>query len=116
MTIFALTRDASGQNTFSPRFCDVNFDTTLSVGVEQTLVVPPSRGPDYPNFVAVFSFDPGLKIFVSVNNTATVPGLSFAATNSQLNPTSRLVSPGDTLHFITTDSTAVASVSFYASK
>lgn len=116
MTVLIMARDATGQNTFAPDFSEQNYQTILSSGVEQTLTVPQSLQPEFPNYIAIFSIEPGLKVYVSLNETATVPGGSFAQTPSQLNPTARRVMPGNVLHFITSETTAIVNVSFYAIK
>jgi hypothetical protein len=116
MAIMTFARDSGGQNTFAPDFSKQNYHTILSALEEQTLTVPQSSQPDFPNYAAIFSVEPGLKVYVALNGEATVPSGSFEQTLSQLNPTARRVMPGDVLHFITSETTAIVSVSFYAIK
>ncbi len=119
MTVMTLARDSGGQNTFSPPFAELHLDTTLADGVEQTVTIPESNNPIFPNYNVVFSYhstDGAPAVYVARNQTATIPGGSFAFTNSELNPSSRTVSPGDVLHFITTNVAAVVNMSLYDSK
>lgn len=119
-TPFVMTKDINGFNGFGLRFSDQKYDTTLAVGVEQTLAVPDLVTGSYPRtytparFFAVFSYEPGSSVWVANNATATVAGAGFATTDSELNPSAREVSIGDTLHFITADATAIIGVAFYA--
>lgn len=118
-TKFNLVRDINGFNGFGVAFSDALYDTTLAIGVAQSLTVPVSMGMggnglySGPEYIAIFSFQPGSNVWVADNFTATVPGASFAATNSELNPAARLVKGGDVLSFITGDSTALVGVAFY---
>ena len=110
MTQLNLTRDVAGKNTFGLPFAKIKYDTTLLLGVEQTLTVP---GPSI-KYLAIFSYEPGSEVWVAKNATATVPGVSFAATDSELNPVAREVKANDVLHFITTNVDARVGVAFYA--
>jgi len=114
MKKFAMTRDINGYNGFGLPFADNKYDTALLVGVEQTLTVPNSPFADYPNVLAIFSFAPGSSIWVALNETATVPGASFASTDSELNPAARWCKAGDVLHFISNDAVDEVGVIFYA--
>jgi len=119
-TKFNMTRDINGYNGFGLVFSDTNYKTTLSTGVAQSLTVPNSiplgGAPTSANLhlIAVFSFEPGTRVWVANGATAVVPTGSFVATASQLNPAARDVQAGDVLSFITNDTTADVSVAFYA--
>lgn len=110
MTKLVLTRDINGYNTFGLPFSSQKKDTTLATTVEQTVTAPVTNLKGY---LAVFSFEPGAKVWVALNATATLPGAAFADTDSELNPTAREVPAGGVLHFITNDTTAEVGVSFY---
>ena len=109
-TKFNMTRDINGYNGFGLQFSDTNFNTTLLAGVGQTLTIP----SDNAYYLAVFAFEPGSTVWVADNQTAAVPGGSFASTYSDLNPAARLVEAGDVLSFITADTSIVIGVSLYA--
>jgi len=119
-TPFKLTRDINGFNGFGLVFSDTKYDTTLAANVEQTLAVPNivtggyPRNSTNPTWLAIFSYQPGAAVWVANNATATVAGVAFATTDSELNPACREVKSGDTLHFITADATAILGVTFYA--
>jgi hypothetical protein len=114
MQKFIMTRDINSYNGFGLPFSTDKWSTTLLDGVEQTVTVPKSPYSDCPNVLAVFSFAPGSSIWVANNETATVPGGSFASTSSELNPAARSVKGGDVLHFITNDASDELGVIFYA--
>lgn len=103
-------KDMQGQNSYSPPFSDDGFEANLNSGVEATVTVP----SNFQNWTAVFSIQPGSRVWVAKNATATSPSSgSFVANVSELNPTSRFVQKGDVLHFITPDTTAMVGVKFY---
>ena len=109
-TKFSMTRDINGYNGFGLAFSDTNYNTTLLAGVGQTLTIP----SDSRYYLVVFAFESGSTIWVANNQTAAVPGASFAATYSDLNPAARLVKAGDVLSFITADTSVAIGVSLYA--
>ncbi|MHB9161398.1 MAG: hypothetical protein ACYC6W_11035 [Nitrosotalea sp.] len=109
-TPFNGNRDVTGAPAYSPPFAIDNFSTTLAANVAQSVTVPSTSS----TYIAIFSFVPGAAVWVANNVAATVPGGSFAATKSQLNPASRFVNAGDVLSFITSDTTDQIGVSFYA--
>lgn len=101
-TKFLMTRDLSGTNGFGiiPTY-DIK-STSLAANVAQSITVP----VNYPNWIAIFSYTPGSNIWVRFDGSAaTVPGSSFAAGTSVLNPAGRAVKSGQTISFITSDST-----------
>lgn len=109
-TIFNMTRDVGGYNGFGIRFAIDGYKGVLAVGVEQHLTVP----SNYPNWIAVFSYTPGSNIWVDGTTTAVAPTGAFVATTADLNPSARFVIAGQTLSFITSDTTSPqVKVSFY---
>lgn len=110
MTKLICTRDINGFNTFGLPFSKDCRATTLLAGVEQTLTVPESCALGY---LAVFSYEPGAKVWVALNQTATVPSGSFATTYSGENPMAREVPAGAVLHFITNDTSVEVGVELY---
>lgn len=121
-TKFALTRDINGYNGFGIQFSDTNYSATLATGTDTTLTVPslsPPGGTSYaananPVLIALFEYDSGTSVWVSLNAAASTPvGSSFAATSSQLNPSARQVKGGDVLHFKTAGTGVNVSVAFY---
>lgn len=113
-TKFNMTRDINGYNGFGLPFADNKYSCTLTAASEKTLTAPTSPFPEYPNFLAIFSFAPGSSVWVANNATAVVPGASFAAVSSDLNPAARYVKSADILHFITSDTSDEVGVTFYA--
>lgn len=103
-------KDVNGFNTFGINTSDHKVSTTLSAGVEQVTTVP----SDAPKYLAVIASGQGHNVFVAINSTATVSGVSFASTDSDLNPPALIVQAGDILHFITPDTTAYLNVKYYA--
>jgi hypothetical protein len=114
LTKFILTRDINGYNGFGLPFSNNQFQALLLAGVGDSLTVPPSPYADYPNLIAVFSFNPGATVWVALNGTAVVPSTTFAACECELNPSARFVQSGDVLTFETSDVADQIGVSFYA--
>lgn len=109
-TKFNMTKDVAGYNGFGVKFASDGYKGLLAVGVEQHVTVP----SNYPNWLAVFSYTPGSNIWVDGTTTAAVPVGAFAATTADLNPSARQVVAGQTLSFITSDTTSPqVKVSFY---
>ena len=109
-TKFNMTKDVAGYNGFGVKFATDGYKGILAVGVEQHVTVP----SNYPNWLAVFSYTPGSNIWVDGTTTAVAPTGAFAATTADLNPSARQVSAGQTLSFITSDTTSPqVKVSFY---
>lgn len=110
-TLFNLTRDINGYNGFGLPPADDKQATTLAQSVAQTFTVP----SNFNVWLAIFSYDPGLRIFVAYNgNTAAVPGSSVASTTSELLPTARQLNGGTQISVITPDQAAYVQVSYYA--
>ena len=104
------TRDVAGNNLFGLPFSKFLFNSTLSIGAEQTLDIP----GDTAKWLAIFSYQPGSSVWVANNETAASAGGSFASTDSELNPVAREVKAGDQLHFITPDTSVLIGVSLHA--
>jgi|ERR1700761_1866882 len=118
-TKFNLSRDINGFNGFGVPFSDTLYATNLTTGAAQSLAVPLVMGMggngiyNGPEYIAIFSFEPGSNVWVSNGGTAATPGSSFALSTSELNPAARFVKGGDILSFITPDSSAYVGVAFY---
>lgn len=107
---FSMIRDINGYNGFGILFSDVNYSSLMTVGLAATITIP----YDFENWLAIFSIDPGSRIWVANNQTAVAPtDASFGSTYSQLNPTARQVKAGDVLSLITPDTSAYVGVSLY---
>ena len=115
LTKFNMVRDINGYNGFGLKFSNSQFQALVASGVESTLEVPVSPDATYPNLIAIFSFSPGSSVWVSLNQSATIPiSGTFSQCNCELNPSARFVQTGDILSFISDDSTNEIGVSFYA--
>lgn len=119
-TKFSLVRDINGYNGFGLAFSDTKYSATVAQATDTTLNVPnggcfgSGRSTVEQKYLAVFSYQPGSSVWVAINATAAVPaGASFAVVSSELNPTARLVTESDVIHFITADSSATVGVCFY---
>jgi hypothetical protein len=94
MTQLNFGRDVQGFNAYAPRLSTDMYSATVASGASQSITVPSSN----MNWIAVFSFEPGSDIWVSVNHTAAIPvGATFASTNSFLLPAQLQVSAADTI-------------------
>lgn len=100
-TKFSMTRDINGYNGFGIPFAEDAQSALMAVGVEQHITVP----ENYPYWIAIFSYTPGASIWVDGLDTAVAPTGAFSATTSELNPAARFVKAGQTLSFITSDTT-----------
>lgn len=89
MTKLAFARDVNGYNAYAPQVSAIKVSATLASNGDATYTLPTSA----PNWVVNFSFTPGSNVWVAVNGNAAAPaGSTFASTNSELNPGSRIVS------------------------
>ncbi len=117
-TPYNISSITKGVNGFGLPFCDQIYSVTLSAATEATVTVPGtgamgSLGVD--KFIAVFSYETNIGVWVSVNATATVPaGATLVATASELNPPAKYVKAGDVIHVITATAATDMSVAFYA--
>jgi len=118
-TPFNMTRDINGFNGFGLAFALDKYSADLAQSTDTTLTVPSSGmlgnvANNVNKFIAIFSYEPGASIWVSLNETAASPvGATFATVSSELNPAARVVNAADVLHFITTDTSAQVGVVFY---
>lgn len=114
MTTLNMIRDVAGKNTFGTQFSTNTAKTILAAGVEQHTTVP--TGFSNGKWLAIMQFEPGTKVWVTNNATATVPASTFAGStgSSVLNPPPKEVSGGDVLSFITDDASAEVSVEYQA--
>ncbi len=113
-TKLCMIRDINGYNSFGLTFTDTAYSFTLDQGVRKSLTVPYCTETTYKNLLAVFSFEPGSKVWVALNNNATLPGFAVVSTHSELNPSGRLVQGGDLLSFVSGDTLTEVGVTFYA--
>lgn len=110
MTQLSFGRDNQGFNAYAPQQSDTLYSATLAAGVSASITTPSK----YSRYIAAFSFQPGVSVWISVNGTAAVPvGGTFAVNVSELNPGSRLVNAGDVIDFISANLTADVGVAFY---
>lgn len=114
MQKFNMTRDINGYNGFGLPPSQDMFSGVIEAGVEQTVTVPESPYSDFPHVLAVFGLEPGSNNWVAYNQTAVAAAGSLASTNSELNPSARILKGGDVIHFITNDTSNEIGVSFYA--
>lgn len=101
-TKFSMARDVNGFNGFGIPFSQNGETMVLAVATEQHITVP----SDYPNWIAVFGYTPGATVWVDGITTAVAPTGAASASTARLNPTARSVKAGQTLSFITSDSTS----------
>lgn len=117
----SVTRNVA--NDFSCQFSDSIYDATItSAGGAQTLTIPATGGIGASSttankYLAVIKVAPTKTVVVSKNATAVVNGTTtFGATGSELvrDTIARQVKAGDTLSFLTTDTSAYVSVILYS--
>ena len=120
-TKFSMTRDINGYNGFGLKPSDTNISATLTASTDTTFTVPGSDaigGCNYQTkslWLAIFSFDVGSDVWVSINSTASAPaGSTFAATSSFLNPAGIELQQGDVIHCFTTQTGVDVSIRFYS--
>lgn len=111
-TKLSMVRDINGVNTFGVPPSTNKESTVLSAGVAQTYTVPVSG--DNTEWLAIFYIEPGSSVWMAHNATATLPTGSFTTTDSEGNVPAWIVSGGDTISFITNNTTAEVGVKVYA--
>ena len=109
-TIFNMVRDVSGAVSYLLPNSVNKYNTTLAANVEQNVTLP----SNYNEWEVIFSYEPGSSVWICLNDTATLPGLSIASTSSELNPVGIKAKAGDKLSFITADTSAVIGFKLYA--
>lgn len=110
MTKLLLTRDSAGKNTFGLPFASYRRATTLAATVAQTLTIPSASENGY---LAIFSYEPGAKVWVGTGASISLPSGSFTDTNAELNPTARNIAGGTTIRFITNDTSTEIGITLY---
>ena len=81
-------RDVQGYNAYAPVQSTDRYSATLAANTVETITVP----GNFENWIAVFSYAPGVEVWISTTGTAAVPaGATFASTTSEMNPGSRQV-------------------------
>ena len=114
MTKLSLIKDINGLNSFGAPFSNSKYQALLTAGIGDSVTVPPTGDATYSNVLAIFSFDPGDSVWVSINGTAVVPNSTFTLSECELNPSARKVKPGDVISMITSDTVDQVGVIFYA--
>jgi len=100
-TKFSMTRDINGYNGFGLMPADDKWRAVLIPNIEDHFTIPAT----YENWLAIFAIEPGNSIWVTFNNTATVPSGGFSTTVCELNPVGRQLKAGDVISMITGDQT-----------
>lgn len=119
-TAYNISDYSRGVNGFGLPFCDTVFTATLVADTLATVTIPGNAtlGPtvyQIDKFLAVFSYEPGSSVFVAVNGDAELPnGDDFEQSNSELNPSCKLVRAADVLSFVSNNIAAHVSVAIYA--
>lgn len=114
MAHFNLGRDLTGLNTFLAPDSNNKMSMVLVAGVAQTVTVPLAENSSQYKWDVIFSFEPGSKVWTAVNNTAAAPTGAVGATNSSLNRVGYCrLNSGDTISFITDDTSVEIGVEFF---
>jgi hypothetical protein len=102
MTQLNFGRDVQGMNAFAPMISTNMYSAAIASGDDQPITVPSSN----QNWIAVFSYQPGADIWVSINDTAAAPGGgTFAATTAFLLPAQLKVQAGDVISCLNNNTT-----------
>ena len=109
-TKLIMTRDINGYVDYILDDSDTKYNVNLGSGVAQSITTP----IDAQRFNVFFSIEPGTTVWIAINTTAAVPVGTFALTRSDLNPVGLKVKAGDTISFITSDTSSQVGVKFYA--
>lgn len=105
-----MARDRSGAVTYGLFNAQLKWSTTLAANVAQSFTLP----TEYPMYWVSFSNQVGTDIWVDAINAAALPGNSFSTTTAELNPGPRVYDKGQTLSFITGNTSAELGVIVYA--
>jgi hypothetical protein len=109
-TKFSMIKDINGLNGFGLEFSDTKYNIKLAASTEKNFDIP----HEHEKYLAVFSYEPGDPVWVARNETAALPGTSFAPATSELLPTARVVKRDDVLSFITSEADVEVGVALYA--
>lgn len=109
-TLLSMTRDNNGYVVYS-LIPPIDIKSALLIQNDEDSFTIPAN---FQNWVIIFSYDPGLRVFVAHNGTASVPAADFSDGNSVLLPSEWTVQAGDTISCITPDTTCLITVSLYA--
>ena len=124
--LYAHVNDINGSEGNGLDISDILYSATItSGGGDTTLTVPASApkgaplGQNTQKWAAKIVTEQGATVWFALNSTAAVPaGATFATVTSELIPPEteiiRRVAAGDVMHFITADTAADVSVTFYA--
>lgn len=102
-------RDLCGNSAYSPLAPYRIFGVQLAANTEQHFTIPGT----YQQWVIFFAIDPGLRLFVAYNHTATVYTGTIGAVTSELNPQARTVNAGDVISLISPDALTYVGISCY---
>lgn len=111
----------NGVNDFGLTQGTLKYSARLAATTVASLTVPGVDSPgnfNSPNkFIAVFRYQSGREVFVSVNGTPAVPTAPTAtllnASTSEMNPPAYEVKAGDVIGFITRDADTDLTVTLY---
>lgn len=88
MTQLNFARDVQGFNAFAPSPSDKLFSVTVASSGNATITLPTSS----PRWIVSFSYQQGSNVWVAYGANAAVPaGATFASTESELLPGSRVL-------------------------
>lgn len=109
-------RDVQGFNAYAPLFPTDIFTATLAASTAKSITVP----SNYPTWIMYVRVQPNGWVWCSKVTTAAVPsGSTFASSSSELIAGTiefkRKVNAGDTISFITPNTTCDIEVAFFAS-
>lgn len=110
---FSLLRDIGGSNSFVISPSDEIYSIVLTnIGGAKSFTLPESA----PRWVILFSIESGGQIYVSYDGQDATPPTEtgFIKTNSEGNPTARVLLAGKTISCITTDETCKLTLTLYA--
>jgi len=109
MTALALQRDINGFNTYGRVPSLDMVSGLLAQNTADSFVVPTA----FKHYELIFSYDPGLRVWVSTSTTAAAPSTVTGASTSELLPTTYVVAAGTTVSVITPETAASYSCSMY---
>lgn len=105
-TNLSIGKDINGTNCDTIGIAAQKVAATLAASTITNTTVPENVN------AAFFSYGSSGDVWVNISGTASIPSASFVATNSELNPVSRFVIPGQVISFICEFSNPVQ-ISYY---